>query len=101
MNDALILAKRHEFDVFNALDILHNEEYLKVPCPAARCHAVQQDVLTSLALPAHRRLTSRPFCLPAWLQELKFGIGDGALQYYLFNWRCPPAPPNQVGLVLL
>ena len=62
MTDALILAKRLEFDVFNALDILHNEAFLK---------------------------------------ELKFGIGDGALQYYLFNWRCPPAPPNQVGLVLL
>ena len=62
MNDALVLAKRQDFDVFNALDILHNEQYLK---------------------------------------ELKFGIGDGALQYYLFNWRCPPAAPNQVGLVLL
>jgi len=62
MNDALILAKRLDFDVFNALDILQNETFLK---------------------------------------ELKFGIGDGALQYYLYNWRCPPAPPNQVGLVLL
>ena len=62
MNDALILAKRLDFDVFNALDILQNEQFLK---------------------------------------ELKFGIGDGALQYYLFNWRCPPAPPNKVGLVLL
>lgn len=62
MNDALILAKRLDFDVFNALDILHNETFLK---------------------------------------ELKFGIGDGALQYYLFNWRCPNAPPNKVGLVLL
>ena len=62
MSDALVLAKRHDFDVFNALDILENGTFLK---------------------------------------ELKFGIGDGALQYYLFNWRCPPAPPNKVGLVLL
>jgi len=62
MNDALIKAKAQDFDVFNALDVLHNEQFLK---------------------------------------ELKFGIGDGALQYYLFNWRCPPAAPNQVGLVLL
>ena len=23
------------------------------------------------------------------LEKLKFGIGDGNLQYYLFNWRCP------------
>ena len=29
MNDALILAKRLDFDVFNALDILHNEAFLK------------------------------------------------------------------------
>ena len=29
MNDALILAKRQDFDVFNALDILHNEQFLK------------------------------------------------------------------------
>ena len=62
MNDALILAKRHEFDVFNALDILDNETFLK---------------------------------------ELKFGIGDGHLQYYMYNWRCANVKPNQVGLVLL
>jgi len=62
MNDALILAKRLEFDVFNALDILKNDEYLK---------------------------------------ELKFGIGDGNLQYYLYNWRAAQVAPGQVGLVLL
>ena len=62
MYDALILAKRHDFDVFNALDILENDSLLK---------------------------------------ELKFGIGDGALQYYLYNWRCPPVKPTDVGLVLL
>jgi len=62
MTDGLILAKRHNFDVFNALDILHNDKFLK---------------------------------------DLKFGIGDGNLQYYLYNWRCPPANPDQVGLVLL
>jgi hypothetical protein len=62
MTDALILAKRQDFDVFNALDILDNEPLLK---------------------------------------ELKFGIGDGHLQYYLYNWRCPSVKPSQVGLVLL
>ena len=30
MTDALVLAKRHEFDVFNALDILDNSTFLKV-----------------------------------------------------------------------
>jgi glycylpeptide N-tetradecanoyltransferase len=23
------------------------------------------------------------------LDKLKFGIGDGNLQYYLYNWKCP------------
>ena len=58
LNDALILSKRLNFDVFNALDVLENDAFLK---------------------------------------ELKFGIGDGHLQYYLYNWRCAPplapAPP--------
>ncbi|CAL0327878.1 unnamed protein product [Lupinus luteus] len=29
MNDALIVAKQKDFDVFNALDIMHNESFLK------------------------------------------------------------------------
>lgn len=32
----------------------------------------------------------------SFLEPLKFGIGDGNLQYYLYNWRCPPIPPNKV-----
>jgi glycylpeptide N-tetradecanoyltransferase len=35
------------------------------------------------------------------LKDLKFGPGDGHLQFYLYNWRTKPMPPNQVGLVLL
>ncbi|XP_071453218.1 glycylpeptide N-tetradecanoyltransferase 2 [Hetaerina americana] len=35
-----------------------------------------------------------------FLKPLKFGIGDGYLQYYLYNWRCPSMPPNKIGLVL-
>ena len=62
VNDAMIHAKRLEFDVFNALDVLQNDQYLK---------------------------------------DLKFGIGDGNLQYYLFNWRAPFVKPGEVGLVLL
>jgi len=62
LQDALIIAKSLDFDVFNALNILHNEEALK---------------------------------------ELKFGIGDGHLQYYLYNWRCKDMQPHEVGLVLL
>ncbi|XP_069815578.1 glycylpeptide N-tetradecanoyltransferase 2 [Dendropsophus ebraccatus] len=35
-----------------------------------------------------------------FLEKLKFGIGDGNLQYYLFNWRCPAMDSEKVGLVL-
>lgn len=36
----------------------------------------------------------------SFLEELKFGIGDGNLQYYLFNWRCPSMKPEQVIIML-
>ena len=35
------------------------------------------------------------------LKDLKFGIGDGYLQYYLYNWRCPQVEPKGLGIVLL
>jgi glycylpeptide N-tetradecanoyltransferase len=28
------------------------------------------------------------------LKELKFGVGDGHLHYYLYNWRVPELPPQ-------
>lgn len=62
MNDALIAAKNQNYDVFNALDLMQNKEFL---------------------------------------QPLKFGIGDGNLQYYLYNWRCPAMTPEQLGLILM
>ena len=36
-----------------------------------------------------------------FLKELKFGVGDGYLQYYLYNWKTPKLTPSQIGLVLL
>jgi len=48
MKDALILAKNKGYDVFNALDVQQNLEFMK---------------------------------------DLKFGVGDGNLHYYLYNWR--------------
>jgi len=48
MNDALIIAKKNNFDVFNALSLLDNGLFI---------------------------------------DDLKFGAGDGLLHYYLFNWR--------------
>jgi glycylpeptide N-tetradecanoyltransferase len=35
------------------------------------------------------------------LKELKFGIGDGNLHYYFYNWRVPELKPNQIGIVLV
>eukprot|EP00667_Euglena_gracilis_P010034 EG_transcript_10196 len=62
MNDALILARNLDFDVFNALDLMENGKFVR---------------------------------------ELKFGIGDGHLQYYLFNYRFPDVEPKDMALVLL
>eukprot|EP00919_Chromeraceae_sp_WS-2016_P062340 GHVR01147601.1.p1 GENE.GHVR01147601.1~~GHVR01147601.1.p1 ORF type:complete len:336 (+),score=50.46 GHVR01147601.1:151-1158(+) len=59
---ALIAAKNLGFDVFNCLDMMCNESFLK---------------------------------------ELKFGPGDGKLQYYLYNYMCPHTPQSLVGLILL
>ncbi|CAI2349559.1 unnamed protein product [Caenorhabditis sp. 36 PRJEB53466] len=61
LNDALILARNQQFDVFNALDLMHNEEVFA---------------------------------------DLKFGKGDGNLQYYLYNWKCADMKPSDIGLVL-
>jgi len=36
-----------------------------------------------------------------FLEELKFGKGDGNLHYYLYNWKAPEMPSGKVGLVLL
>lgn len=36
-----------------------------------------------------------------FLDDLKFGIGDGNLQYYIYNWFCPTMEQKDVGLVLL
>lgn len=35
------------------------------------------------------------------ITDLKFGKGDGTLQYYLYNWKCPELQSNEIGLVLV
>jgi glycylpeptide N-tetradecanoyltransferase len=62
MGDALIVAKKLNYDVFNCLDIMDNMDFLR---------------------------------------ELKFGLGDGNLHYYFYNWMCSQFEPKEVGLVLL
>lgn len=51
VSDALILAKKYKFDVFNALSLMDNGLFL---------------------------------------EQQKFGPGDGQLHYYLFNYRANP-----------
>lgn len=51
MHDALVLAKKNKFDVFNALSLGDNALFL---------------------------------------EQQKFGPGDGQLHYYLFNYRANP-----------
>eukprot|EP00571_Detonula_confervacea_P003580 CAMPEP_0172313478 /NCGR_PEP_ID=MMETSP1058-20130122/20264_1 /TAXON_ID=83371 /ORGANISM="Detonula confervacea, Strain CCMP 353" /LENGTH=488 /DNA_ID=CAMNT_0013027135 /DNA_START=44 /DNA_END=1506 /DNA_ORIENTATION=- len=34
-----------------------------------------------------------------FLESLKFGMGDGNLQYYVYNWLCPTIEHGDVGLV--
>ncbi|PWY86094.1 N-myristoyl transferase [Aspergillus heteromorphus CBS 117.55] len=53
INDALIMAKKAKFDVFNALTLHDN---------------------------------------PLFLEQLKFGAGDGQLHFYLYNYRTAPIP---------
>ena len=35
------------------------------------------------------------------LKELNFGVGDGNLHYYLYNWRIQPIEAKDCGMVLV
>ena len=48
------------------------------------------DVFNSLDIMEHKTT----------LEELKFGMGDGNLEYYLYNWCTNDIAPSNVGLVL-
>ncbi|XP_034102524.1 glycylpeptide N-tetradecanoyltransferase [Drosophila sulfurigaster albostrigata] len=52
---------------------------------------VQMDVYNALDL-----MENKKFFVP-----LKFGAGDGNLQYYLYNWRCPAMQPEDIALILM
>ena len=62
MADALTLAKKKGYDVFNCLDVQENKSFL---------------------------------------EELKFGVGDGNLHYYFYNWRVQKMKPEDCGIVLV
>lgn len=36
-----------------------------------------------------------------FLEELKFGKGDGTLQFYMFNWNTDPIDNHKVGIIML
>jgi glycylpeptide N-tetradecanoyltransferase len=36
-----------------------------------------------------------------FLEELKFGAGDGSLHYYLYNYRTAALKPSEIGIVLV
>lgn len=101
MNDALILAHATGHDVFNALDIFENEKILKGRpmrwCLVGPLNAADIRSLGPL------RIALDIYPLPSVPStELKFGIGDGKLRYYLFNWRvAQEMPSNKVGLIML
>jgi hypothetical protein len=33
-----------------------------------------------------------------FFEKLKFGVGDGNLHYYIYNWQCPQINPEKVFL---
>jgi len=61
VSDCLVHAHNNGVDVFNALDLMDNKEFL---------------------------------------EKLKFGVGDGNLQYYIYNWKCSLMEPGKVALLL-
>ncbi|CAG8725304.1 7908_t:CDS:1, partial [Dentiscutata heterogama] len=36
-----------------------------------------------------------------FIEDLKFGPGDGYLNYYMYNWRCKDMDSGKVGVVML
>jgi glycylpeptide N-tetradecanoyltransferase len=63
IGDALVIANQAKLDVFNALTLMDN-----VP------------ILKDLKVCEERPLRSE-------LTQLQFGVGDGFLNFYLYNWR--------------
>ena len=100
LGDALIMAKNDDFDVFNALDIMHNKVGGLDGYASGATASGGDENNGAVAAAAGMNGSNGGGDHP--LKELKFGIGDGNLQYYLYNWRVEnDLMPNKVGLVLL
>lgn len=61
--EVLVIARNCGYDVFTALDVMDNKEFLQN-------------------------------------EELMFQMGDGELNYYVYNWMCPSIKTDKIGLVL-
>ena len=78
MSDALVLAKEVSHSYYSQCDT--------APPPQEGF-----DVFNALDLMENK----------SFLEELKFGMGDGHLHYYLYNFKCPELSPEKVGVALL
>lgn len=91
IGDALIVANTAKFDVFNALTLMDNVPILQDLKVRFSRLSLSVDVLKPL--------------------NWQFGIGDGLLNFYLYNWRTAPlagmnaeggvSPGRGVGVVML
>ncbi len=92
MRNALVLARSVDMDVFNALNIMENEQVCLVVhhsiCVCVLCAWGCSVWTTTLMM-----VVLLFFCLllllllSQFLEPLLFRRGDGKLQYYMYNWR--------------
>lgn len=82
--DALIIAKKVSS---HSMHLEHvNLPSLPSPPPLPSPSQLGFDVFNALDVMDNK----------TFLEELKFGVGDGNLHYYFYNWRCPEIPPEKV-----
>ena len=77
--------------------------YYYAPGEGGSAAALIKDAMTQAALAGFDVFNALDVMenTPQTLGELKFGIGDGHLQFYCFNWRTSSLRPAEIGLVLL
>mmetsp|Transcript_65225 Transcript_65225/g.96446 ORF Transcript_65225/g.96446 Transcript_65225/m.96446 type:complete len:486 (+) Transcript_65225:137-1594(+) len=81
---------RAAYSFYNVATSVPLKDLMK-DCLTLAKHEENQDVFNALNLMENEQ----------FLTELKFGLGDGNLQYYLYNWSCPVMESKDVGIVLL
>lgn len=77
------------YSYYNVATTITFEELMRDALICAR--NVGADVFNALDLAENKGM----------LEPLLFGAGDGHLQYYVYNWKCPELEPKDVGIVLL